>query len=145
MNLKLFFIAVAAALLAGCATPSKMAKMEGQGTKRIFPEPYSAVWKSAIEAARHGQLQIESIDETKGYIVSRTPVRMESWGERVGIWVKKIDDSHTSVEVVSRLVGPTDIWKYDWEISVLNNIAVDFNLPLTPVPKTVPTKSPHDS
>lgn len=143
MKPKLLFIAVATVLLAGCASPESVVKLQGTGMKRTFPEPYPEVWKSALNACRHGVLSVASFDMTNGIIHAETQTRLDSWGEYVAVWVRKVDDQNTEVEVVSRRVGPHDFFAYDWERPILNDIAIDFNLPLIPEPTVTPTKPPH--
>jgi hypothetical protein len=143
MKLKLLFIAIAAALLAGCASPQSVEKLEGKGLKRTFPAPYADVWKSAINACRHGVLSVSGMDTTNGIIHVETQTRLDSWGEYVAVWVRKVNATNTEVEVVSRRVGPHDFFVYDWERPILNDIATDFNLPLIPEPPIKPTLNPH--
>lgn len=131
-NMKTFFAGVAIALLTGCATSESVVKQEGQGVKRTFAANTAKVWPLAVAASKHGELSLVSVDPTRGLIVAKTGVRMESWGERVAIWVRAVDDSHAEVEVVSGHAGPTGLWNYEWTDQIMNDIASDLGEPLQP-------------
>ena len=143
MKIKTILLTLATALLAGCASQQSVVKLEGAGMKRTFPAPYPEVWKSAVNACRHGVLSIASQDSTNGIIHAETQTRLDSWGEYVAVWVRRVDDKNTEVEVVSRRTGPRDFFAYDWERPILNDIAVDFNLPLIPEPPPPPMRPPR--
>lgn len=108
--------------IAGCASSQSIKKLENQGTKQIFTATYEKVWEAAINACNRNSLTIKELDKENGYINADTPYRMESWGEVVGIWIRKIEDSKTQVSVVSRRVGPALLFKYNWEKPVLEGI-----------------------
>ena len=134
MKIKPFFIAIATALLAGCATQESVLKNEGAGTKRTFPEPEASVWKSAVNACRHGDLSLISANPTNHVIQAQTHTRMESWGEFVAVWVRPVDATNTEVEVVSRQRAPSGMFAYNWERQILNDIAADFGQAILPDP-----------
>lgn len=142
--MKTLCILIATALLAGCATSESVNKLEGKGVKRTFPAAYEKVWPAAVSACRHGELSIEKLEPERGFIGAKTGVRMESWGEHVAVWVRKVDAMNTEVEVVSRLAGPHGLWKYDWSDPILNDIAIDLGQPLQAKPPTVKMTSPKE-
>ncbi len=135
-------ILLAIALLGGCATTASVSKLEGQGMKRTFPATYAATWQAALNAARLGQLQVVGVDEPRGTITAKSQVRGDSWGEHVSIWVRKVDAANTEVEVASRMAGTYLFFKYDWELPVLNNIALDLHQPVQTPPPAAPSRSP---
>lgn len=113
--MKKLFVLVLCFGIAGCASTQSIKKLENQGTKQIFTANYEKVWEAAVNACNRNSLTIKELDKENGYISADTPYRMESWGEVVGIWIRKIEDSKTQVSVVSRRVGPALLFKYNWE------------------------------
>lgn len=142
--MKTICILFATALLSGCATSSSVVKLEGKGVKRTFPAACEKVWPSAVNACRHGELSIEKIEPERGFIGAKTGVRLNSYGELVAVWVRKVDATNTEVEVVSRLVGPRGFWKYDWTDQILNDIAIDLGQPLQSKQPTMKPTSPKE-
>lgn len=141
--MKTICILVATVLIcAGCATPEKVQALRGQGLKRTFPADQPTVWKSALNACRHGELSVVKVDPRSGYIAAKTGVRMESWGEYVGVWVTSVATNQTEVEVVSKHAGPTGLWSYTWERQILNDIALDFGLELLPPERSISDSRP---
>ncbi|HTD64941.1 MAG TPA: hypothetical protein VK846_00220 [Candidatus Limnocylindria bacterium] len=120
-------------LCAGCTSPKEVADLRGNGTCKTFDAPRADVWRAAINACRFGGLQIEGFDAERGYIAAKTPVRMESWGEYVGVWVEAKSTNQTEVEVVSRRRSePRGLFHYDWEQPILISIGAE----LSAEPKT---------
>ncbi len=54
---------------------------------------------------------------------SHRSVSALSWGENVGIFVKKISNSKTSVEVVSKKVVSGSIFATDWSEEIMEKIS----------------------
>jgi outer membrane murein-binding lipoprotein Lpp len=116
----------AIAVLAGCASPAKVAQMEGRGERQVLNAPYEPVWRAAVDAAQISGLEIQSADAASGYIATRRGIRPGTTGENVGIWVTRIGPDQTQVEVVSRSAGPPRPLTRNWERRILN--AMEANL-----------------
>lgn len=127
--MKTFFSLLAMALLCGCRSPDAAVKREGKGSKWTYAAGRQEIWQAALNACRVGDLRLKSANNTNGLIEAYTPARLESWGEYVAVWVRPLATNATEVEVVSRRVGPSDIFQYNWERPILTSIAVDLNLP----------------
>ena len=50
----------------------------------------------------------------KGYIYAEGPFALWSWGEWVAVYMEKIDDNNTKVEIVSRKKVATNVLATDW-------------------------------
>ena len=114
------------ALLVGCATPSRVAQMEGRGKKMVYRAPYEAVWRAAVDAAQSGELDVRTADKARGYIGATRGLQMHTMGENVGVWVTRLSPQETQVEVISRQAGLPVAWFKNWENQILNGI--DANL-----------------
>lgn len=115
----------AALFLTGCSTPRSISNLEGQGTKRTFDYSFDTVWRAAVDASQQGDLQILTADRDRGYISARRGVRFETFGENVGVWVRRLGPARTEVEVVSRQAGPPVAWLKNWEQEILRSIAAN--------------------
>ena len=124
--MKFGFVALMAALvLGGCATSRQVATMEGQGKRAVFNAPYEQVWRAAVDAAQVGDLQVTTADRGTGYIAARRGVRVHTFGENVGIWVKQTVPGQTQVEVLSRQAGPPKFWFKNWENQIFDAITAN--------------------
>src|SRR5688572_15786034 len=97
--------AAALALLVGC-TQRRVASMEGRGTKQVYRTSFDQAWRAATDAAQAGDLEMIRSDRSTGYIAARRTMRVHTFGENVGIWVREVAPSQTEVEVISRQAGP---------------------------------------
>ena len=133
-------IIVAAALLAGCTNPKIVERARGSAMMHVYQSGLSNTWRAAINAARRPPLSVDRLDEANRYIAASSGVRMESWGEMVGVWVNATTNG-TRVEVVSQRKGPAVLFVYDWRYEILRNISLDLGEPLPPEPPLPPVAS----
>ncbi len=112
-------------LATGCSSPNSVAKMRGQGARQVYDADYSRVWASAVTAAQTGDLYILNADKQTGYISAQRGWRGSTFGENVGIWIRKVSPSKTEVEVVSRQAGPPILVLRNWENRILSSIEAD--------------------
>ena len=109
-------------LASGCATSRQVSNMQGRGSKQVFRAPFDQVWRATVDAAQAGDLEIVSADRSHGYIASKRGIRVQTFGENVGIWVSSLSPTETQVEVVSRHAGPPKFSFKNWENQILNTI-----------------------
>jgi len=118
----------AAALLVGCATQRQVSEEEGHGTKVVYNAPFDSVWRACIDAAQRDGLEVTSSDRTSGYIAARRTVRVHTFGENVGVWVRPTaTPGQTEVEVLSRQAGPPVAWLKNWENEIHRSIAANLS------------------
>ena len=117
---------VALLLIAGgCSTSRSVATLEGQGHRKVYAAPFDSVWRAAVDAAQQGDLEILNADRPNGYIAARRGMRMETFGENVGVWIKRVAPDQTEVAVVSRQAGPPVLWLKNWENEILRAISAN--------------------
>jgi uncharacterized protein YndB with AHSA1/START domain len=126
-----FGTGLALVFLAGCATPTRVAQMEGQGRAEVFNAPYEQVWRAAVDAAQISGLEVQSADPALGYIATRRGIRPGTTGENVGIWITQVAPGQTQVEVVSRSAGPPRPFTRNWERHVLSAVAANLTREMT--------------
>ena len=111
----------------GCATLSSVQAERGQGSTRIYPAPFETVWEKTNQSLRILQLDVVESNQKEGYFLAKTGISAASWGEKVAIFIQKIDASSTRVEVVSRKALATNIFAENWEPRILNTLGVLLN------------------
>src|SRR5688572_23812428 len=100
--MKILISTIALALLVcGCSTTGSVAQKRGKGTKQVYRAPFDQVWRASVDATQIGDLEILTANREQGYISARRGIRMETFGENVGVWVSRLSPTETQVEVVS--------------------------------------------
>jgi hypothetical protein len=112
-------------LSAGCSSPHSVANLAGHGTSQVFDTDFERVWSAAVACAQNDDLYILNADKSAGYISAKRGWRPETFGENVGIWVRKAGAHQVEVEVVSRQAGPPIIALRNWEHRLLGNISAN--------------------
>ena len=118
------FMAATAALLSGCATLGSVQAERGHGSARVYSAPFETVWEKTNQALRILQLGVVESNQKEGYFLAETGISASSWGEKVAVFIQKIDTSSTRVEVVSRKALATNIFAENWEPRVLDTLGV---------------------
>lgn len=115
-----------ALFVCGCSTTGSVAQKQGRGTKQVYKAPFDHVWRAAVDAAQLGDLEILNASRDKGYIAARRGIRVETFGENVGLWINRLSPTETEVEVVSRQAGPPKFYFKNWEEEI--HRAIEANL-----------------
>lgn len=110
-------------LLTGCGTTKAVSESEGQGTRRTYHATYQTIWTASRSAVAINDLRVIKLDREGGTILAKRGVNMMTFGEHVGVWVKSLGPELTSVEVVSRHVGPPVLPHQGVEEPILDDIA----------------------
>jgi len=113
---------ICALTLASCATLSTARTAKGSGASRVFSTSFKTVWQTTHQAIGMLGPSIVSSNENEGTILAETSISAFSWGEAIAVFVEKVDDSHTRVEVVSKRKLATNIIAYNWENRVLDKV-----------------------
>ena len=121
--MRFFTVVLGVFLLAGCASLGTVSNARGHGHSRIYNFPYQKVWEAAPKTMSALNLSIGAIDEKEGKIVADTPITGFSYGEVVAVFVDKVDETHTRVEVVSRKKLATNIFAYSYQDRILDDLS----------------------
>lgn len=118
MNRRTFFCrsgaAAAALVLASCTTIDDVKDARGKGAKRTYKQSYDEVFGAALHAANKQKLEIVSSARDTGTILLSSGATFGSFGERIAIFVARLSDRSTTVEVVARPVIATVSFPPDW-------------------------------
>ncbi len=121
----MLFGLLSCALFTGCVTQQRVAQMEGHGKREVFDAPYDVVWRAAVDAAQAGELNVVTADKARGFIGAKRGPQIETMGENVGVWVTRVSQHETQVEVVSRQAGLPVAWFKNWQNQILNGVAAN--------------------
>jgi|JI10StandDraft_1071094.scaffolds.fasta_scaffold06271_7 hypothetical protein len=118
----MFFLFVS---ILGCTSMKHVESAEGTGKKVTFNKDFESVWTATLSVLGTLPLNIEKNDKKVGKIFAHRPAGFftSSWGENVGIFVKKISSSQTSIEVVSKKVVSGNIFATDWSHEIIAKIS----------------------
>ena len=108
--------------LTACASIDSVKDARGKGVKRTFKQPYDEVYAATLAAAARKKLELVSATRATGAILLSNGASLGSLGERIAVFVSRLGDRVTSVEVVSRPVMSTLSFPPDWPILLFGEI-----------------------
>jgi hypothetical protein len=111
--------------LAACASIDSVKDARGKGLKRTFKYPYDEVYDAALAAAARKKLELVGATRTTGTILLSNGASLSSLGERIAVFVSRLSDRATSVEVVSQPVVSALSFPPDWPILLFGEIEED--------------------
>lgn len=109
-----------------CSTIADARNGKGKGMARTYQGSFDTVWDTipkAIKALGNGGPKIVGDNKQEGYILAQGGMSFVSYGENVAIFVEKIDDSQTKVEVVSKRTLATNVVAADWAPRIHKKLA----------------------
>jgi uncharacterized lipoprotein len=89
---------------------------------RVFDAPFDAVWTAVPQALSSLGLPVAADNKPEGYIFAERGMTGFSWGEKVAVFVSKVSEKQTKVEVVSKRALATNIFAPDWAAEVLQRV-----------------------
>ena len=122
MHKKIQVLLIACFFLVGCATTSTVRSARGTGNTEIFNGSYDKVFDAAVGAVRDQAIEILEKDKSTGTILGKKGMGVVTYGERIGVYLYKVDDTHTRVEVISKKVLATTIFAKDWTGTIFESI-----------------------
>ena len=124
--MKDILLAIFAALLLGaCASTETVQQAKGTGEKRTFDANYEAVYQATLSAASKQGLTLTNADKNSGEILMSHGMTPWSWGERVAVFITKISDSQTQVEIISKPVMAPINFPPDWVTKLFDAIGIE--------------------
>lgn len=139
-----FFLAVLF-LMSSCASVEGVKKDRGKGVSKQYNRPYRKVYVACLDSMHKLNIAIVEKDKETGVIVGKKdphpvtlgtgalacglPLIFGTSGEIVAIYVERIDNNSTSVEVVSRRKVETAVFSKDWTNKLFLAIERSFKTP----------------
>lgn len=119
---RISFLLVFVLFISGCATLQTVKNSRGLGVKRIYNYSYEDVYKAVLIGVSQPGIEIVEQNKEKGYLYASRGMTAFSWGERIAIFLSKIDKKKTEVEIVCKRVVSTNIFARDWTDNIFNAI-----------------------
>ncbi len=106
---------VGIAWLSACTSIEAVKEARGKGAKRTFKQSYDEVFAAALSAAAKKKLETVSSARDTGTILLSNGASLGSLGgERIAVFVSRLSDKTTGVEIVARPVVATVSFPPDW-------------------------------
>lgn len=112
---------------AGCNTLADARAAKGTGKTRAYDYSYDTVWENIQYVLSDCDLKIAGENKDEGYILAQKEITLFSYGEQVAVFVSKINESKTEVEVVSKKSMETNILAWNWEKPILDGLDKKLN------------------
>lgn len=122
MSHSLAFLLMLAFSASGCATISTVEAARGSGPAQIYEYPYDHVYDIAVNSLREQKIKIVEENRETGTILAKKGMSLLSWGEKMAVFVSKINDHETRVEVISRRALTTNFIARDWTDRIFSGI-----------------------
>ena len=108
--------------LTGCTTVNTAAKAQGTGEQVVYKASFDEVWAAVPEVITNAGLHLVSVDNDKHMFLAKHGVSGWSWGENVAIFVERITNDETGVEVVTKRELVTNITAQNWDGPILTRL-----------------------
>jgi hypothetical protein len=109
----IFFLSILLATT-GCSSLSEIRNFEGEGKKNIYQKSVDEIWPIVILSVNDLGIPIIETNKESGYVLAKRGMSVGSYGENIAIFVKKQNDSLTSVEIISKRRLATTVFATDW-------------------------------
>lgn len=106
--------------LAACTTLKDVRNAKGQGMHRMYDTDFETVWNTVPLALAGVGLSRAGENKEQGYVLARGRFDFLSAGENVAVFVERVGEKQTKVEVVSKRVMATNVFATDWAPEVLD-------------------------
>jgi hypothetical protein len=124
----IFITVLAVCFLGACATTETVQQAKGTGAKKTFDAGYEPVYQATLTAAAKQGLTLTKADKATGEILLSHGLTPWSWGERIAIFVERVSDDQTQVEIVSKPVVAPLNFPPDWVSKLFDAIAAELKL-----------------
>ncbi len=101
-------------LSTGCSTLADTKRSEGDGRRVVYSKSMDEIWPLTVYALNDLGLDVIEENKSQGYLLAKKGMSLLSYGENVAIFLKKVDNSTTTVEVISKKVLATTVFAKDW-------------------------------
>jgi len=125
---RLIYLAVIILSISACSTTQAVKQSRGKGLRQQYDSSYQDVYKAMLNTAYKQGLRVEEYDEKTGFLYATHGITLWSWGERIAIFVRKVDENSTEVEIVSRKVFVPLNFAPDWAKYIFTGIEAELRI-----------------
>ena len=124
IRIRLAFLFLLLVLLAvsGCTTMNDAEQGRGSGEKVTYQASFDEVWAAIPQAINAADLHFVSADRKNCMVLAKQGMTAWSYGENIAVFVDKIGETQTIVEVVSRRMMETNILAKDVGVPIFEQL-----------------------
>lgn len=104
----------------GCADFYAWVRDQSEGASRDYETPFQIVWEAIPAVVKELGPVIVDENKKKGYFLAERKRAGLSYGEKVSIFVEKIDALNTKVRVISKREWDNNLMATNWENPILD-------------------------
>jgi len=101
--------------LAGCTTPNTAVGAKGWGERVPYNATFDEVWAAMPQVITNAGLKFVSANIDKRVFLAKGGITGSSWGENVAIFVEKVENGKTSVEVITEPKMVLNYTAHNWD------------------------------
>lgn len=117
-----YLICAVVFMIQGCAPAFTWVKDENEGTVAIYPMPFKVVWDTIPATFKELDLVKVDEDKKKNFFLAQGKMSLLSHGEKVSVFVEKVDAANTKVKVISKRALRSDLAANNWEEPILSKL-----------------------
>lgn len=88
----------------------------------MYQASFEAMWAAMPQAVDQAGLQFVSANREDGTVLAQRGITAFSYGENVAIFVGKVDEQTSTVEVVSKKALATNVFATDWADPIFDEL-----------------------
>jgi hypothetical protein len=111
--LGIFFLSILLTAV-GCSSLPEIRNLEGEGKKKTYQKSIDEIWPIVILSVNDLGIPVIETNKESGYVLAKRGMSVGSYGENIAIFVKKQNESVTSVEIISKRRLATTVFATDW-------------------------------
>ncbi len=103
-------------VLTGCAGATTNLRSSNPGLRpHVYPQSYDTVWDAAVKSATSvNSWAVKSTEKASGIIALHKGFNLWTTGTDMAVYVHRVDDSHTQVDMQSALAGFNGVLTLDY-------------------------------
>lgn len=118
---------LSAFIFAGCATMSDAVQSRGTGAKVTYQASFDDVWAAMPDVVKAAGLHFVSANRDERTVLAQRGMTAFSYGENVAIFVEKVEETKSSVEVISKKAMATNVFAPDWARPIFEQLDKKFS------------------
>lgn len=117
---------VAAAWFSGCTTMADAQRARGTGAKVAYQASFDEIWAALPGVVKAAGLEFITANREDRSVLAQRGITAFSYGENVAIFVEKVEETKSSVEVVSKKAMTTNVFAPDWAKPIFEQLDKKF-------------------
>ncbi len=121
-RVKLLMVSAAIIMVASCASLDDVRYSRGEGSTHVFQRSYHEVWDVVPAAIAEMEPVIVESNKDEGFVLLERTHTTLPHGEKIAIFVDKLDGGRVRVEVVAKRTITMNALATQWEHRILDRI-----------------------